>query len=317
MSGFVGVILAAGKGTRMLPLTARWPKAVLPVLGKALACHQIEMMRAVGVRKIFVVIGHLGHEVVRALGDGSALGVSLEYVEQTETLGIAHALGRLESRVHDPFLLFLGDVYFVSSGLGAMMDLYGRDGTAGVLASKVEERPEMIRRNFAIVADDDGTVRRVIEKPRSVHNKLKGCGIYLFGAEVFDAIRRTPRTPMRDEYEITDSIQILIDGGHRVVHSAVIREDLNLTVPEDLLSVNAWELERRGLENFFAGSPPDLEGRTLRGVVGGVGVSIGRDAELRNCVIFDGCEVPAGARLANAIVTPDGVIQCGPTGGDP
>lgn len=318
MSGFVGVILAAGKGTRMLPLTARWPKAVLPVLGKALVRHQIEMMRAVGVRRIFVVIHHLGHEVVRALGDGSASGVSLEYVEQAETLGIAHALGQLESRVHEPFLLFLGDVYFVSSSLGTLMNLYGRDGTVGVLASKVEARPEMIRRNFAIVADDDGRVRRVIEKPRSTHNKLKGCGIYLFGPEVFDAIRRTPRTSMRDEYEITDSIQLLIDDGHRVVHADVIQEDLNLTVPEDLLAANAWELARRGRENFFAGvAPPDLEGRVLHGVVGGVGVSIGRGAELRNCVLFDGCEVPAGARLSNAIVTPDGILQCGPAGDAP
>jgi len=260
------------------------------------------------------VIGHLGQQVVQALGDGSSLGVSLEYVEQPETLGIAHALGRLERHVQEPFLLFLGDVYFVSSELGAMMDLYGRDDVSGVLASKVEERPEMIRRNFAILADADGTVRRVIDKPRSVQNKLKGCGIYLFGPEIFDAIRRTPRTPMRDEYEITDSIQILIDGGHRVVHSNVIQEDLNLTIPADLLSINAWELQRRGLDNLFAGDdPPDLEGRTVLGVVGGAGVRLGPGAQLRNCVIFDGCEVAAGARLSNAIVTPDGVVQCDPT----
>lgn len=318
LTNFVGVILAAGKGTRMLPLTARWPKAVLPILGLALARHHIETMRAVGIRKIFVVIGHLGYEVVRALGDGTALGVSLEYVEQPETLGIAHALGRLERHIHGPFLLFLGDVYFVSSELGTMMDLFARGGVAGVLASKVEERPEMIRRNFAILAEPDGTVRRVIEKPRSVENKLKGCGIYLFGPEVFDAIRRTPRTPMRDEYEITDSIQILIDSGHRLLHSNVVQEDLNLTIPEDLLAVNAWELKRRGLDNLFLGdAPPDLTGRAVHGVVAGAGVTLGPGAELRNCVIFDGCAIAAGACLANAIVTPDGVLQCNPTGEDP
>ena len=318
MTRFVGVILAAGKGTRVLPLTTRWPKAVLPILGEPLARYHIEMMRAVGVRKIFVVIGHQGHEVVRALGDGAALGVSLEYVEQAETLGIAHALGRLERHVHDPFLLFLGDVYFVSSELGAMMETYERERPSGVLASKVEERPEMISRNFAILADADGTVRRVIEKPRVTLNKLKGCGIYLFGPEVFDAIRRTPRTPMRDEYEITDSIQILIDSGLRVVHSNVVQEDLNLTVPQDLLAVNAWELKRRGLDNLFVGgAPPDLAGRAVSGVVAGAGVTLGHGAALRDCVIFDGCEVAAGARLAHAIVTPDGVVQCAPLADEP
>lgn len=318
MTNFVGVILAAGKGSRMLPLTTRWPKSVLPILGLALARHHIEAMRAVGIRKIFVVIGHLGHEVVRALGDGASLGVSLEYVEQSETLGIAHALGRLERHIHGPFLLFLGDVYFVSSELGMMMQLFEQGDVAGVLASKVEERPEMIRRNFAILADSDGMVRRVIEKPRSVENKLKGCGIYLFGPEVFDAIRHTPRTPMRDEYEITDSIQILIDSGQRLLHSNVVQEDLNLTVPDDLLAVNAWELKRRGLDNLFVGeAPEDLAGRAIHGVVAGAGVTLGAGATIRNCVVFEGCSIAADAHLENAIVTLEGVVQCNPPVEDP
>lgn len=295
----------------MLPLTARWPKAVLPIMGRPLVHHQIELLRGVGVRKVFVVVGHLRAELERTLGARHA-DVEVEYVEQTEALGIAHALGQLESRVQQPFILCLGDIYFVSSRLHALIDLYGREGTAGVLASKVEQRPEMIRRNFAILADEEGRVHRVIEKPRSVQNKLKGCGIYLFGPEVFDAIRRTPRTAMRDEYEITDTIQIMIDDGHRVVHADVIDEDLNLTFPEDLLSINAWELKRRGLSHHLAGIAPELAGRTLDRVAGGAGVTIGEGATLRNCVVFDGCAVPAGARLADAIVTPDGVFQCAP-----
>ncbi len=296
----------------MLPLTARWPKAVLPIMGRPLVHHQIELLRGVGVRKVFVVVGHLRAELERTLG-ASHSDVEVEYVEQTETLGIAHALGQLESRVQQPFILCLGDIYFVSSRLHAMIDLYGRDGTAGVLASKVEQRPEMIRRNFAIMADDGGRVRRVIEKPRSVHNKLKGCGIYLFGPEVFDAIRRTPRTAMRDEYEITDTIQIMIDDGHRVVHADVIDEDLNLTFPEDLLSINAWELKRRGLAHHFAGASPELAGRTLDRVVVGENVTIGEGATLRNCVVFDGCAIPSGALLTDAIVTPEEVFQCAPS----
>lgn len=314
MNRLVGVILAAGKGSRMLPVTARWPKAVLPILAKPLVHHQIELLRGVGVRKVFVVVGHLGAEVTRALGHRYD-DVEVEYVEQTETLGIAHALGQLEGRVQQPFILCLGDIYFVSSRLRAMIDLYGHQGTVGVLASKVEARPEMIRRNFAILADDEGRVHRVIEKPRSVQNKLKGCGIYLFGPEVFDAIRRTPRTAMRDEYEITDTIQIMIDDGHRVVHADVIDEDLNLTVPEDLLSINAWELDRRGLAHHFEGAAPDLAGRSLSRVVVGRGASLGADVDLRDCVIFDGSVVPDGARLARAIITPEGVLQCHPAEG--
>ncbi len=132
MSEIVGVILAAGKGTRMLPFTKRWPKPVLPILGQPLVRHQVEMMRRLGVQKVFVVVGHLGHEVARALGDGVE-GVAVEYVEQAETLGIAHALGRLEGRIHGPLLLCLGDVHVVSTRLGEMLALHA-DGARAVLA---------------------------------------------------------------------------------------------------------------------------------------------------------------------------------------
>ena len=198
MTDFVGVILAAGRGTRMFPFTTRWPKPILPILGKPLLQHQIEMMKSVGIEQVFIVIGHLGYEIVRALSKVD-LGVKIEYIEQTEALGIAHAVGRLEGKIQKPFLLTLGDIFFVSSALPTLFDLFDKNGTRAVLASKREDRPEQIRRNFAIVTGTDGVVQRVIEKPSYVQAKYMGCGIYLFGLEIFDAVRRTPRTAMRDE----------------------------------------------------------------------------------------------------------------------
>jgi dTDP-glucose pyrophosphorylase len=310
---FVGVILAAGRGTRMFPFTTRWPKPILPIMGKPLLQHQIEMMKLIGIRQIFVVIGHLGYEVVRSLGTGEDFGVELEYVEQTETLGIAHAVGRLESRVQKPFLLCLGDIFFVSKKLNNMLSLFGKRDTKAVLASKLEENPEMIRRNFAIIHSSDGRVKRVIEKPRYIQNKLKGCGIYLFGLEIFDAIRRTPRTAMRDEYEITESIQIMINDGHRVVHSQIIEEDLNLTMPEDLLMINMVELKQSRLKNYFASHEAGYEKVSgLESCVAGNRVYFEEPVTLRNCVIFDDVIVPKGTKLSNAIITPEAVIQCNP-----
>lgn len=301
--------MAAGRGTRMFPFTARWPKPILPIMGKPLLQHQIEMMKMIGIEHVFVVIGHLGYEVVRTLGNGSELGVEIEYVEQTETLGIAHAVGRLEGKLKKPFLLCLGDIFFVSKDLKIMLDQFGKNNTKAVLASKIEERAEMIRRNFAIILGEDGLVLRVIEKPRYIQNKLKGCGIYLFGLEIFDAIRRTPRTAMRDEYEITESIQIMINDGHRVVHSEIIEEDLNLTVPEDLLYINMLELKRQGLTNYFQDrAPSNMEG--ISQCVAGRSVTIEQPVGLQSCVIFDDVTIQQGTKLTNAIVTPEGVIQC-------
>ena len=88
---FQGVILAAGKGKRIQPFSSHTPKPLLPVLDRPLIVWQIEAMRELGIDEIVIVIGHLGHHVVSALGDGSRFGVRLEYVEQEHVLGIATA----------------------------------------------------------------------------------------------------------------------------------------------------------------------------------------------------------------------------------
>ncbi|GAG52193.1 unnamed protein product, partial [marine sediment metagenome] len=178
--------------------------------------------------------------------------MQIKYVDQKETLGIAHALGTLESRVDGAALMFLGDIYFITDRLGEMLRIYEASEVGAVLAVKVEDDPAAVSRNFAVFENEQGFVTRVIEKPRHARTKLKGCGLYLFGPEIFDAIRRTPRTAMRDEYEITDSIQILIDDQIGVRTARVIDDDLNLTVAGDLLSINMAELERAGLDNLVA-----------------------------------------------------------------
>ena len=99
MSEFLGAILAGGKGTRMAPFSERYPKPLLPVGNKPLLEHQIDLMRGLGITEVLLLIGHKGYEIARALGDGDRMGVRIRYVEQTQTLGIAHAVGRLEPHV--------------------------------------------------------------------------------------------------------------------------------------------------------------------------------------------------------------------------
>lgn len=310
MKETLGVILAAGRGTRIFPFNSNLPKPLLPVLGKSLLQHQIEMMRSAGIRRIYIVIGYLGYEIVRALGSGASLGVTIEYIEQTETLGIAHAVGRLEPHVQQPFLLCLGDIFFVTERLPLMLKQLEQENAKAVLASKFESRPDMIRRNFAILTSSGNEVKRVIEKPRYIQEQLKGCGIYLFTPEVFDAIRRTPRTAMRDEYEITEAIQIMINDGHRVVHAEIIDEDLNVTVPQDLLNINLAELKRRNLTNFFS-EPQITDVPGLSQCVVGRNVTFGQGMNLHSCVIFDDCTIPPRAEVSKSIFTPERVIPCG------
>ena len=85
----LGVVLAAGKGSRMAHLPTSLPKCVLPVLGKPILAYQLEIFAALGVRRVFIVVGHRGFEIVREVERLPDLGMQIEYVEQHETLGIA------------------------------------------------------------------------------------------------------------------------------------------------------------------------------------------------------------------------------------
>lgn len=309
-SGLVGVILAAGKGARLRPFSQTLPKPILPICNQPLLGYQLELLKRCGADEVLIVIGHLGYTIVNALGDGSRWGVSIRYVEQRETLGLAHALGKLEPHIDSPFVLLLGDIYLTTGDLRPMIGRVLAGEINGCLASKPEGDPEMIRRNFAIVAEPDGRVRRVIEKPSYVESSIKGCGLYVFDQHVFDAIRRTPRTAMRDEYEITDSIQIMIDDGRRVFHSPIVEQDMNLTFPDDLLHVNQIELGKRGLGRLVPDDVTVPEGSDLAGTVIGPGVTFAHPIRLTNSLVLAGARLDHQADHDRVIVHADSIIQC-------
>lgn len=297
----------------MLPFSERYPKPILPIGGKPLLVHQIEALRLLGIGEVIVVIGHLGYEIVRTLGDGSEWGVSLHYVEQDETLGIAHALCKLERHVDRPFFLLLGDIFFETEDLGDMVRRLGngdRDETAAVLAVKRESDPEAIRRNFVVHTTQDGRVTRVIEKPRHPRTDLKGCGLYLFDHAFFDAVRRTPRSAMRDEYEITDAIQIFIDDGWRVEAAEVIKDDLNLSFPSDLLSLNLHYLESRGMDRIVGSDVRMPKGTKITNSVVMDRVEFLHPVEVDRALIFPETRVDRRGKVDKLILTPGEEIHC-------
>jgi dTDP-glucose pyrophosphorylase len=259
---------------------------------------------------VYLVIGHYGFEIAKALGMGERYGVRLHYVEQGEAKGIAHAVGQLEPHIDQPFLLFLGDIYFQTKDLGEMETVFRQGGLSAVLATKHEQDPEAIRRNFAVIENAQGFVRRVIEKPRHIENTLKGCGLYLFDLHIFDAIRRTPRTAMRDEYEITESIQILIDDGYKVKSLPVVEEDINLTYPSDLLALNMKALRATGRDVCLGRDVRIHPDARLLNTVVGDHAAVERPIQIEDSVVFSNARVTAGTDIRRAIVTESQVISC-------
>lgn len=307
---YQGVILAAGHGSRLGPFGKMLPKPIIPICNQPLLVYQLQYMRQLGIDDILIVIGHLGHRITQVLGDGSAFGVNITYVEQEKRLGIAHAVGQLEPVIDRPFMLFLGDIFFDLPDLRAMVRVMEDNAAAAVLAVKEETDPEAVKRNFAVMLRDDGTVRRVVEKPRHIPNMLKGCGLYLFDLPIFDAIRRTPRTAMRDEYELTDSVQMLIDYDYDVRIAPVVEWDINVTYIGDLIQCNRRQLARLNLPALTGANCRIHQDARLVDTVLGDNVTITHPVTLERCVVLSGVEIGADSDYyADSVITREGILR--------
>jgi dTDP-glucose pyrophosphorylase len=238
--------LAAGRGRRFQPLSAVQPKVLYPICNKPLVQYQLEALRAAGITEVAVVVGAGGTAVAdwlgdgRALGlrihygDGRALGLRIHYVEDPAPAGIARSLAGVEQWVRGPFAVFLGDVFLAMEGLDPTLTPVV-EGAEGVLVVR-RDSPEAIRRNFADVADDRGPVSRVVEKPERPPTDLKGCGAYLFGGAIFAAIRQTRPSALRNDYELTDAVQVLIEMGQPVYAVEIARWDVNVNLDRQFFS---------------------------------------------------------------------------------
>lgn len=301
----IGVILAAGKGSRIEPLSIYRPKPLLPVCNKPILQYQLEAMRRIGIRDAIIVVGHLKEGIVSRFGDGAWLDMNITYVEQKEKLGIAHAVGQLEPLVNHPFLLFLGDIFLLAPRLDELVEMFWERRAGAVLAVKHEAEPEKISRNFAVVLHPSGAVARVIEKPRFPTSDLKGCGVYAFNLSIFDAIRRTPRTAQRDEYELTNSIQILIEDGYPVYAADVVDLDINVTVAQDLLECNLVQLRSMGVDSVIGQGVTLPSGATVHHSILGDGVLVKHPIRIEESLILPGTVVDSERNLVRQLLTPE------------
>lgn len=304
-----GVILAAGKGSRMECMGRILPKTLLPIRNEPLLRRHLRQMEAAGIQEVFVVIGHLGGMIRNYVREHPFPGLRITFVEQEEQAGIAHALARLEGHVPGPMLVYLGDIFYEVTDLREMLRRVGEGEVDSLLSVRREPDPELIRKNFSVELDGGGLVRRVVEKPEKLVNDLKGCGLYLLSRRVFEAIRRTPRSELRGEFEITDAIQLMIESGERIGVVENIGWDMNLTFDTDLLECNLRGLGRSGERNLIGeGAEIHREARLERCVIG-AGVRITCPVDLRNSLILSDTVVDEEIRGEELIIAPGGVIQ--------
>jgi len=227
-----GVVLAAGQGTRMRPLTDDQPKPLLPAAGQPLVTHVFDACLGV-VDEFVVVMGYRGEDVTASLGE-EYRGTPISYVEQPDPAGTAHAIEQTCDVVDERFIVLNGDV-LIDPALPAA--LATADGHA-IATTQVSDP-----RAYGVVSvDSDRSLSGIVEKPDDPPTDLANVGCYAFEPEVFEYIDQTDRSE-RGEYEITDTLELLLEHGRDISVAEYDGRWLDVGRPWELLRANELLLE--------------------------------------------------------------------------
>ena len=307
MGDYQAVILAAGHGKRMGALGQQYPKALLPVGDEPLIGHQLRLLAKLSVQEVYVVIGHLGARVVETIGAGSSYDVAVHYIEQGPALGSAFALARAVPYLRKPFLVILGDYYFEAPEAEVMISRLKQDVSA--ISAKREPDVHLLMEACELCIDNGGRLLRIIEKPAVPSSELKGCGFYAFQRTFLDSLSRTPRTALRDEYELSVSLDVYMSAGHAIYVEDIIQADWNFTRASDVLDCNLDWLRRRRERSFVALDARIDNGTQLEDVVVGRRAQVQGAVSLRQVVVFPEAVLEGEAMLASALVTPETLLR--------
>jgi len=200
------VVLAAGRGTRLQPVTSDTSKCMLPLLGRPILWHILDMVRRAGITHVQIIVGYRKEKIIDYFGDGLEIGLHINYIEQKTRDGTAHAIGL--ASVDEDFLVLNGDTLVDFEDIETIVKSHAGDATLGV--RRVEDPQQ-----YGVVEVEDGRVKSIVEKPKDFISDLANAGIYAFSPEIFAAIDKTEKSE-RGEYEITTSIELLVKEGREV-----------------------------------------------------------------------------------------------------
>ena len=237
------VLLAAGEGVRLLPITATRPKHLIKVGGKPILQFCLEAVKKAGITEAIVVTHYMGDAIRQYFGDGSQLGLKISYVEQKAVLGTGNAASVAEPFVDGDFVLVYGDLLFGQDAVKDVLKLFKDGKTAAVMGVVPVDKPE----SYGIIElDEQKHVKRIVEKPPAgkAPSNLANAGVYAFSKEVFDKIKQT-KASIRGEWELTDAITLLASEGKTVLAAQLSKDDwFDVGRPWDLLDANVWALKR-------------------------------------------------------------------------
>jgi glucose-1-phosphate thymidylyltransferase len=232
------LILSGGKGSRLRPITHTSAKQLIPIANKPILFYGLEAIRNAGIKDVGVITGETANDIKESLGNGSAWGLNITYIQQESPLGLAHAVKIAQGYLKkEPFVMFLGD-NLIKDGITPFVEEFKKDKpNALVLLAKVKNPQD-----FGVAQLKGEKVINLKEKPKKPKTNLALVGVYLFDHTIFEAIRHI-RPSWRNELEITDAISYLIHHDSRVQSHVIDGWWKDTGKLEDLLEANRIMLD--------------------------------------------------------------------------
>jgi glucose-1-phosphate thymidylyltransferase len=285
-----GLILSGGEGTRLRPITHTSAKQLIPVANKPVLFYGLEAIKEAGITEVGIIVGETRQEIRKEVGDGSRWGLEISYIHQEAPLGLAHAVLTAEAFIgEESFVMYLGD-NIIKHGIKDLVNEF-RDQrpNAQILLARVPNPSQ-----FGVAELKGRKVVRLEEKPKEPKSDLALVGVYMFDANIFKAAKAI-KPSWRNELEITDAIQWLIDHGHEVSPHIVTGWWKDTGRLEDVLEANRLILDT--IEERVEGDVDDGSDIQFK-------VIIEKGAKIRNSVIRGPAIIGGETSIRNAYVGP-------------
>ena len=284
------LILSGGRGTRLRPITHTSAKQLLPVANKPILFYGIEAVKEAGIKEVGIVVGETKNEIRDAVGRGKKWGINITYIEQEKPLGLAHAVKISQDFIGDDnFVMYLGD-NLIKDGITSLVKEFEKTKpNAQILLARVPH-PEQ----FGVVELKGKKVLRLVEKPKRPKSNLALVGVYMFDKNIFKAVNNI-KPSWRNELEITDAIQYLIDHNFTVRPHIITGWWKDTGKLKDILEANRILLD--DLKTHVKGKvdkESELFGK----------VRIDKGAEVRKSVIRGPVIIGENSRIVNSYIGP-------------
>ena len=308
-----GVILAAGKGSRLQHITLRRSKAMLPILGKPMVERVMLDMVANGIQDIVLVVSPDDRYITHYFRRESEIKAEVRFVYQPQRLGMANALQCAAPLITDDFILSACDNLVSAEHVGRMIDAWQWPSKPNGILTLMQVEPERLGQT-GIVEMDGPWIKRIVEKPKpeEAPSNISSLPLYCFSPRILEYLAQIQPSP-RGEYELQDAIQMLIERDGRV-GGVMCKRRLTLTNAADLLALNRHYLthgvDRPQLAPQTVGPNTQLVTPLLieTGTVIGSNCVIGP-----NVYIERDCRVGDGVTLCNAVVLRETTVPDGAT----